>query len=74
MKKLILMAVCLVLGNVCITVPAIADCRWGSDQDRRDCEEQEARTEYMKSEAELMKKKAEMIEKCNSFDPPSYCK
>ena len=60
MKKLILMAVCLVLGNVCV-VPAFADCYEYSGQSRRDCEEQEARTEYMKQEAELMKQKAELM-------------
>lgn len=68
MKKLILMAVCLVLGNVCMTVPASAeDCQtW-------ECkEEQRARTEYMRSEAELMKKKAEYLEHCQEY--PSHCK
>lgn len=68
MKKLILMAVCLVLGNVCMTVPASAeDCQtW-------ECkEEQRARTEYMRREAELMKKKAEYLEHCQQY--PSLCK
>ncbi|WP_031578866.1 hypothetical protein [Ruminobacter sp. RM87] len=74
MKKLILMAVCLVLGNVCITVPAIADCSWESGQARRNCEEQEARTEYMKQESKLMRERAKMLEKCNGYNPPSYCK
>ena len=67
------MAVCLVLGNVCV-VPAFADCFGLHNQERRDCEEQEARTEYMKQEAELMKERARMLEKCNSYNPPSYCK
>ena len=71
MKKLILMAVCLVLGNVCV-VPAFADCYGLHNQERRDCEEQEARTEYMKREAELMKKKSEYIEHCRRY--PSLCK
>lgn len=64
MKKLILMAVCLVLGNVCV-VPAFADCYEYTGQSRRDCEEQEARTEYMKREAELMKEKANLLDHCN---------
>lgn len=69
------MAVCLVLGNVCMTESAFASCSgiWDSQQ-KRDCEEQEARTEYMKQEAELMKERARMLEKCNSYNPPSYCK
>ena len=71
MKKLILMAVCLVLGNVCV-VPAFANCYMETGQARRDCEEQEARTEYMKREAELMKKKSEYIEHCQRY--PSLCK
>lgn len=73
MKKLILMAVCLVCGNICMTAPAFASCAgiW-NDQEKRDCEEQEARTEYMKREAELMKKKSEYIEHCQRY--PSLCK
>ena len=72
MKKLILMSVCLVLGNVCV-VPAFADDCYGyTGQSRRDCEEQEARTEYMKREAELMKKKAELLDHCNRY--PSDCR
>lgn len=71
MKKLILMAVCLVLGNVCV-VPAFADCYGERGQARRDCEEQEARTEYMRQEAELMKKKAELLDHCTRY--PSHCR
>ena len=65
------MAVCLVLVNVCV-VPAFANCSWLSSQERRDCEEQEARTEYMKREAELMKRKSEYIEFCTKN--PILCK
>lgn len=72
MKKLILMAVCLVLGNVCV-VPAFADCNWETTaQAKRDCEEQEARIEYMKQESRLMKQKSEYLERCQRN--PSLCK
>ena len=75
MKKLILMAVCLVCGNICMTAPAFASCAgiW-DDQEKRNCEEQEARTEYMKQESRLMEERAKMLEKCNGYYPPSYCK
>lgn len=66
------MAVCLVCGNICMTAPASAGCSGLYAQERRDCEEQEARTEYMKREAELMKKKSEYIEHCQRY--PSLCK
>ena len=66
------MAVCLVLGNVCI--PAFANCNWEIGQAKRDCEEQEARTEYMKQESRLMEERARMLEKCRGYNPPSYCK
>ena len=70
MKKLILMAVCLVCGNICMTAPASAE----NCQTIQCIEEQRARTEYMKQEAELMKQRAKMLEKCNGYNPPSYCK
>lgn len=71
MKKLILMAVCLVLGNVCV-VPAFADCYGLTGLSRIDCEEHEARKEYIKREAELMERKAELLDHCNRY--PSDCR
>ena len=65
------MAVCLVLGNVCV-VPASANCDGYIFQAKKDCEEQEARTEYMKREAELMKKKAELLDHCKRY--PRDCR
>lgn len=68
MKKVLLVAVCLFLGNVVMSVPASAeDCK------TYECkEEQKARTEYMKREAELMQKKAEYLEHCKNY--PTLCK
>lgn len=75
MKKILLMSAVL-LGTTSISLPAHAYycSSFDTSQACQDQREQEARIEYMKQEAELMKQRAKMLEKCNDFDPPSYCK
>lgn len=75
MKKILLMSAVL-LGTTSISLPAhaIYCSSFDTSQACLDQREQEARTEYMEQEAELMKQRAKMLEKCNGYNPPSYCK
>lgn len=71
MNKFILCTLCVFFSCVGFVSSANAACYY-SGQQQRDCEEQEARTEYLKREAELMKQKAEYLEDCRNF--PSSCR
>lgn len=81
MKKIILMAVCLVVGNLgCVysaqaIMPTCDYLYQYQPEERQKCmdqEEQAARTEYMRREAELMKKKAELLDHCKRY--PRDCR
>lgn len=75
MKRVVLMLFVLT-GTLSVSLPAHAYYCTEFDKSQAcvNQREQEARTEYMKQEAKLMEERRKMLEKCNDYNPPSYCR